>query len=246
MTDLLLSPLSWLLLGGLAAFLLRRRGARVAGVAIALCSTVLMTPLGANVLVRLVESRVPVGPCNAPPDAPIVVLGAGVDHQPRDGKDIGVLSSASLRRLVAGVQLWHQHPQARFFVLGASPFEVPESDLYADLAERLGVPAASITRESTSTTTWENAQHLAALLPPRPIRLVTSALHAPRAALAFRAAGFQPCLATSGSDYLGPGEAGYFVPRTSALRKADAAIHEIVGDIVYRWRARGAMSGAEG
>jgi uncharacterized SAM-binding protein YcdF (DUF218 family) len=239
-TDLLLSPLSWLLLGGLAALVLRRRGARFAAGAVALCAVVLMTPLGANALVRLVESRVPAGPCHAPADAPIVVLGAGVDHEPRDGTDIGVLSSASLRRLVAGVQLWERHPQARFFVLGASPFEVPESDLYANLAQHLGVPAASITRESTSTTTWENAQHLAALLSPRPIRLVTSALHAPRAALAFRAAGFEPCIATSGSDYLGSGEAGYFVPRTSALRKADAALHEIVGDIAYRWRARGA------
>ena len=66
-----------------------------------------------------------------------------------------------------------------------------------------------------------------------------SALHAARALHAFRAAGYQPCLAVSESAWLPPGEIGYYLPRTSALRKAEQAIHELVGDLVYRWYARG-------
>jgi uncharacterized SAM-binding protein YcdF (DUF218 family) len=66
---------------------------------------------------------------------------------------------------------------------------------------------------------------------------VTSALHLTRALIAFRAAGFEPCPLASDSVYMAPGGFGYYLPHTSALRKAEWAIHEIVGDAAYRVRA---------
>lgn len=241
MIDFALSPLTWLLAGCAGLLWLRRRSfaRRVAGV-LAAISLVAMTPLGANALVGLVESRAPTdADCAGPTPSAIVVLGGGLDHRPRDTDDVGALSAASLRRLLAGASLYRQHPDTHLYLTGASLFDTPESVLYEDLAHRLGVPAEAITLELTATTTWENAHNLKALTQPPPARiwLVTSALHAARAQLAFRAAGFEPCMVISDRDYLPPGDLAYFLPRTSALRKADAAIHEIVGDLAYRWRA---------
>ena len=60
MIDLALSPLSWLLCGVAAFALFRRhRIMRASGATIAIVALVLMTPLGANALVALVESRAP-------------------------------------------------------------------------------------------------------------------------------------------------------------------------------------------
>lgn len=242
MLDFALSPLTWLLVGGLAARWLHRcawlRRAAVALVALAVLS---MTPLGANALLRLVESRAPdaTAECAANPPAAIVVLGAGLEREPRDGGDVASLSATGLRRLHAGLAQFNAQTGAHLYLLGASSWAVPESTLSARLAERLGVAPDAITTEADSTTTWENARHLRSLSPTPPprIRLVTSRLHLARAALAFRAAGFEVCPLDAGSDYLPPGDLGYFLPRTSALRKADAAIHELVGDAVYRLRA---------
>ena len=107
-----------------------------------------------------------------------------------------------------------------------------------NFAEQLGVPSGMIRREGNSQTTWENAEQLRALKPALPERiwLVSSALHLPRALIAFRAAGFQPCPYVSDRRYLPPGGIGYYLPQSSALRKSELAIHEIAGELLYRWR----------
>jgi uncharacterized SAM-binding protein YcdF (DUF218 family) len=241
MLDIVLSPLTWLLLGTLGAIVFGRGAWRTAAITLVVVASVVITPLGANLLVHAVESQTPdAGECAGDAIDAVVVLGGGLDHKPRDSADISVLSGTSVRRLFAGVDLLLAHADAHLYLLGASDFAVPESVLSAHLAEHLSVPADAITTEKTSRTTWQNAQNLRQLLhgaPPR-IWLVTSALHLPRAALAFRTAGFAVCPVASDSDYMPPGRfLEYYLPRTSALRKADAAIHELVGELVYRIRA---------
>lgn len=238
MIDFALSPLTWLFVGWLALVLLRRsRWLRRAAYLLIAVATVSMTPLGANALVRWVEARAPAAAatCASNPPEAIVVLGAGLEREPRDDSDVASLSANGLRRLYAGLAQQRAQPGAHLYLLGASSWTIPESTLSARLAERLGVAPETITTEADSTTTWENAQHFKALTPAPPSRiwLTTSRLHLARATLAFRAAGFEVCPLDAGSDYLPPGDVGYFVPHTSALRKADAAIHELVGDILY-------------
>ena len=123
---------------------------------------------------------------------------------------------------------------------GGGPYRVSESAVLRELVLQLGVPAASIRTESRSQTTWENAEQVRALQPALParIRLVSSAVHLPRALVAFRAAGFEPCAIASDRRYLPPGGIGYYLPQSSALRKAEFALHELVGEAVYRWRAQ--------
>lgn len=242
MIDFLLSPLTWLIVS--FALLLglprRRRLPRRLAAALAVLAVVATTPLGANALTWMVElAPDDAASCRAPMPA-IVVLGGGFERDPVDERDVAALSGTGLRRLLAAAALHERQRDARLYIAGAADDDgIAESVVMATLAERLGVPAEAIATERTSMTTWENAQNLRALPQPPPARiaLVTSALHLPRALAAFRAAGFEPCAIASDRVYVPPQDAGYFLPRASALRKTDDAVHEIVGSLWYRWLA---------
>jgi len=241
---LLLSPLSWSLLLALllaGGWRRMRRGARASLIVVECLLLISMCPLGANALVWLVESRVPTTDSCAPP-APdtIVVLAAGFEREPADAQDLAALQPDSVRRAIVGVQLWRRTPAAMLVLAGGGDFAVSESAVLQEFVQQLGVPAQNIRVESQSHTTWENAEQLRRMQPALPARiwLVSSALHLPRALVAFRAAGFDTCVVASDRRYIPPGGIGYYLPQSSALRKAEAAIHELVGEAVYRWRAQ--------
>ncbi|MCK9540356.1 YdcF family protein [Dokdonella sp.] len=242
-----LSPLTWLLVALLVAWYARRwRSLLRLALAAAAFSYVLITPLGANLLVRAVESRVPAAPaCTAPAPA-VVVLAGGFDHAPRDGADVAALSGTTLRRTLVGVERFRDSAATRLVLSGGGPYAVKEAELMARFAARLGVPAEAIEIERSSHDTWQSAQTLASHDPalPRHFVLVSSALHLPRALVAFHAAGFEPCPLASESRYLPPGGIGYLLPHSSSLAKGEAAIHELVGGLAYRVRARLAGHGA--
>jgi uncharacterized SAM-binding protein YcdF (DUF218 family) len=238
----LLSPLG---LGVAAALLLvlghRRlpRWLRHAGLVALLVCILLVTPLGANALVAVLERQVPdAGRCTSAPRT-VVVLAGGFDFEPRNAGDAEALTSASLRRLLAGVALWRRMPDAELVLAGGGPYEIRESDVLAGMAESMGVPPQRIRRERTSRSTWQNAMDLARMEPalPADIWLVSSATHLPRADLAFRAFGFRPCLLASDHAWVAPGGIGYFLPQGSAVRKSEVALHELAGEVLYRWRA---------
>ncbi len=247
MLHLLLSPLSLGLLIALLLALAWRwlpRWSRYTALVGEFALLVVMAPLGANILVSLIESRVPpVQACKPPTPIVIVVLSGGAEWAPSSADDFSALEMSSLRRLFAAVALWRHTPDAQLVIVGGGG-KVPDSVVLAQLAQRLGVPADAIRTEQRSRTTWENAWNLAADMPhlPKRIWLVSSALHLPRALFAFRSAGFEPCAYSSGSLYEGPGGLGYFVPQSSSLIKAEESIHELVGSIVYRLRARRTLS----
>ena len=247
-----LSPLSWAIFFLLLLiFLWRRmpRTLRYAGVAIEALLVLLMTPCGANLLVRAVESRTPSAQaCSRPSPGTIVVLSGGFDRPPASIDDFSAANAESLHRLFAAVDLWQRTPHSTLIVSGGSERRISQGALLARLAERLGVPAGSIRVERNSQTTWQNARGVAAMSPPvsRHVWLVSSALHLPRALGAFRAFGFDPCAWSSGSIYLPPEGAGYFIPQSSSLDKAEVSIHEIVGGLVYAWRARNTEKNREG
>lgn len=247
MPDYAISPLTYALLLAVLLVLSWRRLPRVARIVGVLAEVVIllaMAPVGANLLVQSVESRVPPPhSCTAPRPTTIVVLSGGVDRRPRSAQDFSALSESSLHRLLAAVALWQQTPGARLVIAGGG-WHVPEANLLAGLAERMGVPKAAIAIEGRSHSTWENARNVARLSPavPRRIWLVSSALHLPRALGAFRAWGFEPCAWPSGSMHVPFGlNPGYFTPQSSSLTKADLAIHELIGGVVYaglEWKRR--------
>jgi uncharacterized SAM-binding protein YcdF (DUF218 family) len=250
---LLLSPLSWSVGLALLLALLWQwlpRGLCLLGLAIETALVVAMTPLGANGVVRIIESRVPpVQSCKAPRPDVIVVLTGGMSRPAQSPDDFGAANLQSLHRLFAGVALWRQTPGARLVISGGSGRGVAESVVLATLAKRLGVPAQAIRFEARSHNTWQNAQNVATLSPPVPRRiwLVSSALHLPRALYAFRVAGFEPCAWPSESFYIPPGGSFfYYVPQSSSLAKMEEALHELFGGWDYEWRVRRAEKSREG
>jgi uncharacterized SAM-binding protein YcdF (DUF218 family) len=246
---LLLSPLSWSVGFALLLALLWRwlpRGLCLLGLAIETALVIALTPFGANGVVRIIESRVPAQTCKAPVPATVVILTGGLSRTPRSPEDFGAANLQSLHRLFAGVELWRHIPNGRLVISGGGRHEVAESVLLARLAQRLGVPAGAVRVENRSLSTWQNARDVAALSPPVPRRiwLVSSALHLPRALLAFRTFGFQACAWPSESVYIPPnGSFLYYVPQSSSVVKMEAALHELVGGWEYAWRVRHSKRG---
>ena len=86
-------------------------GLRYSGVVVEVLLILLMTPLVASALVRVIEARVPsVNTCVAPEPTTIVVLSAGVERPPDAPDDYAAMHLLSLRRLFAGVALWRKTP----------------------------------------------------------------------------------------------------------------------------------------
>jgi uncharacterized SAM-binding protein YcdF (DUF218 family) len=239
----LLSPLAWVLVGLVVmAAGWSRRWMRIAAIALVVLGVVAMSPLSANALLSWLERpvRAP-GDCVDDPPSTVVVLAGGVDGRPRDAADFGVLDLASVRRTQAGIRFWRGDPARRLVFVGGPVRggRATHAGLMQALARWHGVPRSALAVEATSESTWENARGVARMSPrvPRRIVLATSASHMPRAALAFRSAGFAVCpLATDQRAVMGRSLA-YLVPRTGALEKAESALHETVGLAYYRFLA---------
>jgi uncharacterized SAM-binding protein YcdF (DUF218 family) len=244
LVDWALSPLNWLLI----AFLLAiagwrtrvRQYAMAAGLGLALVAFGTMTPLVSNALARRLESglEAPQWCVSSPPDT-VVVLSGGVDRLPRHVSSSGVMSATSRRRIERGVAYWAERDGRVLVMTGGptAPGWIPMSALMHDYAQRLGVPADAMRLESRSRTTWENAHFVAGMTPPLPrrIALATSAMHMRRSVLAFEAAGFEVCPLPADRRAIRASLPAGLVPDIKGLEKADAALHELVGLLHYRW-----------
>jgi uncharacterized SAM-binding protein YcdF (DUF218 family) len=158
----------------------RRSPSRPASVLGALCLAsffaVAYTPL-----TTLLERGSPPVTVDAHADA-IVVLGAGMS------KD-GVLSDASLDRLVSGIVLYRRGLAPRLVLLGpGNRVGSTEADVRASLARDLGVPGDVITTEPRGLTTRQEAALTAGRmreLGGRRVLLVTGTHHMLRSRLLF-------------------------------------------------------------
>jgi uncharacterized SAM-binding protein YcdF (DUF218 family) len=243
-----LSPLAWLTIAAVLlgfAWLKRRRHAWPFVVATSAAALVLgaMTPFGSNLLVSPLERPVVVpDSCTRSPPSSAVVLGGGVDGWARDDGDFSALNLASRRRMDRAVQWWREADGRTLVLQGGSPHPRAASiaGLMASYARSRGLPAAAIRTEAESGDTWENAELAARLAPqvPRRVVLVTSAMHMPRARLAFAHAGFDVCPIAADSRRLPSRLPWALVPRTSALASTEIALHEWAGLAWYRWRTR--------
>ena len=243
--DIVLSPLGFGLLLACLLWLSRARlprGVWRAGLVLEVLCVILSTPAGSNLLVGWQERRALALPaCIDPAPTTIVLLAGGIRRSPRDAEDVGALNSASVQRTLDAAQLMRDRRGAELVISGGTRGGngIAESTLMAALARRLGVPEASMRTEAAARTTWENAQYLHALVPALPTRvvLVTSAVHMPRALVAFQAAGFQPCTHASDFGAMPIRELADLLPRGGAVARSEAVLHELAGEIAYRWRA---------
>jgi len=196
-------------------------------------------PVG-PILMRPLEDRFPRPPRDMPEPTGIIVLGGVINFSSVTRGTIALTQDGE--RLTEGAALAHRYPNAMLVFAGTSFAESPDATNEASIAKRffvdVGVEESRIVLEPRSRSTAQNAVFTRDLLMPQPGQrwlLVTSASHMPRAAGAFRRAGF-PVIpypvgyTTSGlpDDYWTIS----FDPSTSLVR-ADVAFHEWLGLVAY-------------
>ncbi len=175
----------------------------------------------------------------------MIVLGGGVDSRISDVLEFDRMSAATLSRSMAAVRIMQDELDTRVVVSGGAVVgSIAEADVIAAYLEKMGVPAQRILRESGSANTRENAQYTVTLLIDEvvtgPVRLVTSAMHMPRALNSFR-----NVLATAGSAIeICPvsvdvqafkGVPAYaLMPQSTAIARFDLLLHETVALLNYR------------
>ncbi|HPB74798.1 MAG TPA: ElyC/SanA/YdcF family protein [Chromatiaceae bacterium] len=171
--------------------------------------------------------------------AAIVVLGGG--WWPNDQWPSGSqLSDSSAQRLLEGVRLARALPAARLILTGADrQGEIPPVALgYAQAARELGIAPERIQVLDTPVDTAQEARAVRAVLAgDSPLILVTSAAHLPRAMRHFQALGLDPIPAPT--QHLAGRATGRrladWLPSASHLRKTEAAWHEYLGLLAWRW-----------
>ena len=186
------------------------------------------TPFFAMWLNLHLQSRVPtIGLEDLPQSDVVVLLGGGSNN-----------------RIVHAFRIYRAGKAPVILISGGMlPWEtgVTEAQQIADFLVELGAPRSALILENKSQTTRENAVNTAAIFKAYGWQhgiLVTSGLHMPRALAAFQKAGLD--MTPSASDTTG----GSFsvdsvldlLPQVNALAWTTAAIREIVGLMVYRYR----------
>ncbi len=196
-------------------------------------------PLTANLALGALEARADQEKtCPAPPAGSLlVVLAGGVDGSPASASDYSALKAASLRRLLAAVQLAEHTPHSTLLISGGWGKTVREANLMGALALHLGFPAQRLELDTVSRTTFQTAQNVRSRIlqfPPAQRYLVTSADHMPRAMLAFAHEGVAICAWPVDFEALPIQPLDMLTPQISALEKSTRVVHELLGMVYYR------------
>ena len=194
------------------------------------------TPLASEALRGWIEDQAGPRTIAAVPRAPaIVVLGGGVQGAaPPRRPDPDLRLAAD--RVWHAARLYHAGKARRIVLSGGNgTVEMSEALAMRQFLEALGVPRSAMLLEEGSSTTRENAAHVAAWLRGDGIReiiLVTSALHMPRARAAFEAEGLKVHPAPTDFEVIDmPFGINRVLPDTRALDGSYRAFKEVVA----RW-----------
>jgi len=214
------------------------------------CFLVASAPAIVNPFVAVLEDHHPAN-VECPAGTPLVVLGGGVDSRVRDAGEYERMRPATLARVAAAERIAIAEPTVTLVLagggLGGDLSRVPEAGVMSRfLLAREGFPdSVTLYRDVRSGDTAGNAREVVSILSggdvvtegrPPAIRLLTSALHMPRALATFRAAGLDPCPVPVAPIALPDVPAWALMPQTTALVKFDALLHELVALAVYRLR----------
>ena len=193
-------------------------------------------PSVSNALVyRLENNRINPETCGEHQDAPLVVLGGGIDLYVSSNSPYEILSPDSLLRTLRAPEFASNKTQ--YYLLGGGNKERTLAANMKSVLTKLNVDPGKITIETKSNSTYENAQALVKLLPPtdnQVIVLVTSMLHVKRAAATFETAGYVVCHVGVDILYSVPKPPVSLLPYLSGLNKTTLALHEFLAMAVYK------------
>lgn len=237
----LLPPLNLLLVAGIGLWLWHKRPfiARALLVTAFALLWLLATPFVSDALMRQLEGApYAVDPQAQPADA-IVVLGGGTYFRAIEyGGDTGGEHTLARLRYAAKLQRETGKP---ILVTGGKPLgnALSEGMQMKQVLEReFNVPVRWV--EGDSDNTLENARLSYPLLAQAGVRriyLVSHAWHLPRAAMAFRAAGFAAVPAPTAFTTRHETTLLTFVPHADALRDSRWFMHEMIGMLWYRLKS---------
>ena len=202
-------------------------------------------PLG-DLLLQPIERTFPTDPPLARVDG-IVVLGGGEDA--RSTAYWGqVQLNEGAERYTAALALAKRFPEARLLFTGGSGAlrdiaggGTSEASVASRFFRDQGIAPARLLLEDKSRTTTENARlslALAAPAPPESWVLVTSAFHMPRAMRSFEAAGWTRLVPYPVDYRTGAFADGIGWDLTGHLKVLDIALHEWIGQLIYRMAGR--------
>lgn len=174
----------------------------------------------------------------------LVVLGGGVDSTAQSATEFEHMSSSTMARASASARIAIAEPTLRLLAAGGALRNIAEADVIAAYWIALGIDEGRIIREQRSSSTRENALYVSELLSEEtvegPVRLVTSAMHMPRALNAFRAVlasqSVEVCPVSVDRESLSNVPLWASMPQTTALVKFDKWLHEVVALAIYRLR----------
>lgn len=185
-----------------------------------------------QVLTRYLEDEYPtVG--KADPEVHWVVVLSGGQSDINDKPVNAQLNSASLKRLMEGIRLYRQLPQAKLLLSGGGyGFETPEATRLAEITKSwFLVPATNIVLEKKSINTADQAKAIKLIVKDEPFYLVTSAIHMPRSMALCKAQGLNAIAAPTDYTYYWNDErwGKIALPNPYNLFYLSIAMHELLG-----------------
>jgi len=242
--QLILPPVSWLLLLVIVLIFWRRRWARKFLLATLCAIVVLHSGIVGRALRYPLESRYPplVDPTRVEPYDGIVVLTSA--SIPATGMiPFPTIDQEMFRRLDEAWRLYRVRPKPIIVSGGhVNPFTpaMSENQIAREYLIRWGVPPNDVLGEERSRDTFESAGEVQKLIKQKGWRrylLVTSAAHMQRSMLAFSARAPEPIPAPGdfslGELKLTPLD---FFPTLGAARGIAESLHEYLGLANYYWR----------
>lgn len=235
----LLPPLNLLLLLALAIYLLYRRHKFAKPLLLTAFALLWLasTPWVAEGALHLLEARTKALDVQQQPADAIVILGGGTYFSAPEYGGEDTISEAALVRLRYGARL-HRETGKPILVTGGRPLgnSVSEAEqMRAALREDFRVLARWT--EGDSDNTFENARFSFQTLKQHGIKriyLVTHAWHMPRAAGAFRRAGFEVVEAPTAFTTRYQTDLFAFLPCADSLLDSKIFVHEVIGLLWYR------------
>lgn len=184
-----------------------------------------------QLLTKQLENQYPVV-INPNPNVSWVVVLSGGQSSAENLPANMLLYSASLKRLIEGIRLYRQLPEAKLLLSGGSSDGEPaEAKRLAEVAQFLGIPANTITLEAASINTAAQAKLIKDLLGKAPFYLVTSAIHMPRSMYLFKQQGLNPIAAPTDFTLYWDNESRRktWLPNPQNLFYFTVAWHEVLG-----------------
>jgi uncharacterized SAM-binding protein YcdF (DUF218 family) len=246
--ELLLVPPASLAAGTILGLLLLALGWRRLGWAAILTAAVVTSviswpPLG-DVLLHYVEDQSRVAAQAAPRccyDA-IVVLGGGIAPATPPEREYPSLTDSS-DRVWTAARLYKQGVAPRIIVSGGGFLAenngpaTTEAEAMRRFLVELGVPDSAIVDEGESVNTIENIRNVREIVQDRPVALVTSAYHMPRALRIARAAKLNAAAFPVDFHALRSARPPWenWLPTIEGMSETIEALHEIAG-MWFDWR----------